>query len=152
MVLSLQYLRPATIALWVCMVAAGALATATAETWERTKCGSPASLPTSAQPDLITKWGEQVAAGAAKGVRPLPEYPRPQMIRDPTSTYTNLNGRWQFELATKSDSANPPFGVELNQTILVPFPLESCLSGAFKWPAYSQYMWCVCKVHPPSLS
>lgn len=34
-----------------------------------------------------------------------------------------------------------PFGVTLNQTILVPFPLESCLSGAFRWPLYSRFLW-----------
>ena len=63
------------------------------------------------------------------------------MTRDPKSTYTNMNGLWQFELAAEADGANPPFGVELKQTILVPFPLESCLSGAFQWPTYSKYMW-----------
>jgi len=52
-----------------------------------------------------------------------------------------MNGLWQFELAAEADGANPPFGVELKQTILVPFPLESCLSGAFQWPTYSKYMW-----------
>ncbi len=69
----------------------------------------------------------------------LQEYPRPQMVRDPSSTYVNLNGLWEFELA--SGFSDPiPFGRTLNQTILVPFPLESCLSGAFSWPTYSKWM------------
>jgi hypothetical protein len=32
-------------------------------------------------------------------------------------------------------------GKTLNQTILVPFPLEACLSGAFQWPSYSKFLW-----------
>ena len=35
----------------------------------------------------------------------------------------------------------PPVGRTLNQTILVPFPLEACLSGAFAWPLYSHWFW-----------
>ena len=34
-----------------------------------------------------------------------------------------------------------PFGKTLNATILVPFPMEACLSGAFQWPLYSQFMY-----------
>ena len=34
-----------------------------------------------------------------------------------------------------------PFGATLNQTILVPFPLEACLSGAFAWPLYSRFVY-----------
>ena len=64
------------------------------------------------------------------------EYPRPQMTRD-ASTYTNLNGLWEFALAKGGDPI--PFGQTLSQTILVPFPLEACLSGAFAWPTYSKY-------------
>jgi len=60
-----------------------------------------------------------------------------QMQR-PLSTYTCLNGLWEFSLAEEGEA--PPFGQQLNQTILVPFPLESCLSGAFQWPLYSKWM------------
>ena len=41
------------------------------------------------------------------------------------------NGLWEFQLGSGFDE-DVPFGVTLNQTILVPFPLESCLSGAFQ--------------------
>lgn len=55
-------------------------------------------------------------------------------------TYNNLNGLWEFQLG---DGFNEPvpFGKTLNQTILVPFPLEACLSGAFQWPLYSKFLW-----------
>ena len=47
--------------------------------------------------------------------------------------------QWEFELAAGFDDTLP-VGRTLNQTILVPFPLESCLSGAFRWPTYSTHM------------
>ena len=62
-------------------------------------------------------------------------YQRPQMTR-PDATAVVLNGLWEFQLAAAGDA--PPFGTTLTQTILVPFPLESCLSGAFQWPTYSK--------------
>ena len=58
----------------------------------------------------------------------------------PAATYANWNGLWEFQLGNGWGEA-PPFGQTLNQTILVPFPLESCLSGAFRWPAYSHWLW-----------
>jgi hypothetical protein len=62
----------------------------------------------------------------AKDVDPknvLPEYPRPQMERQ---RWLNLNGVWQFQPATKDETR--PSG-PLSRTILVPFPVESALSG-----------------------
>ena len=41
--------------------------------------------------------------------------------------YTNLNGLWEFQ--SIKDAQTPTFGKQLNETILVPFPVESCLSG-----------------------
>src|SRR5579863_10638025 len=53
-----------------------------------------------------------------------PEYPRPQMVR---KEWLNLNGVWGFEITTTG--AQPTvFGTE----ILVPFPVESALSGVMK--------------------
>src|SRR5690606_5928841 len=54
----------------------------------------------------------------------LPEYPRPQLVRD---TWQNLNGVWEF--ASASDLSNPPVGQTLDERILVPYPVESALSG-----------------------
>ena len=43
------------------------------------------------------------------------------------NTWVNLNGLWEWEPTT--GGASPPFGQTLNGSILVPFPVESCLSG-----------------------
>ena len=100
--------------------------------WARTLCGSPSKTP---QSDIITQWG---AAITPDSVATAFGYPRPQMMR-PDATHTSLSGLWEFELASGFDDALP-VGRTLNQTILVPFPLEACLSGAFRWPAYSMHM------------
>ena len=68
---------------------------------------------------LSTPWTDSVSTTA-----PLPEYPRPQLRR---RDWLSLNGRWQYEPA-ESEQA-PPFGHELAETILVPFPVQSPLSG-----------------------
>jgi hypothetical protein len=55
------------------------------------------------------------------GEIPLPEYPRPQLVRE---SYINLNGKWNFEMLKK--------GAKLGgytKQILVPFSPESLLSG-----------------------
>ncbi len=80
------------------------------------------------QAPLMTPWAENIDPNHV-----LPEYPRPQMQR---SHWTNLNGLWQFQ-ATDSDN-NPPFQQNLQDTILVPFPVESALSGIM---AKIEQMW-----------
>jgi len=100
--------------------------------WRRTLCGSvrdPRNMT-----DIVTAFGAGVTPANA-----WPEYPRPQLTRDEATTFASLNGLWEFELAGALDA--PPFGRKLAQTILVPFPLESCLSGAYRWPAFS--LWTV---------
>jgi len=65
-----------------------------------------------------------------KGVDPknvLPEHPRPGLRRD---EWMSLNGLWEFAIAGEGDS--PPIGKRLSETILVPFPVESTLSGQGK--------------------
>jgi len=70
-------------------------------------------------PPLTTPWTRGVST-----VRPLPEYPRPQLER---SAWLSLNGQWQYEQGRPGQ--RPPFGRNLAQTILVPFPVQSPLSG-----------------------
>ncbi|HEU5471949.1 MAG TPA: AbfB domain-containing protein [Actinophytocola sp.] len=79
-------------------------------------------------PPLSTPWTAQVGPANA-----LPEYPRPQLVRP---DWQNLNGVWQF--APAAAGAAPPFGQNLAQSILVPFPIESALSGI---AAHSDRMW-----------
>src|ERR1700733_9406280 len=55
----------------------------------------------------------------------LPEYPRPQMVR---SVWRNLNGLWQYAITSRDATAPPSYVGQ----ILVPYPLESALSGVQK--------------------
>ena len=71
---------------------------------------------------LLTRWSKEVSP---KNV--LPEYPRPQLVRD---DWMNLNGLWEYSEAVAGDQ--PPVGKELKSRILVPFPIESALSGVMK--------------------
>ncbi|MFJ7771033.1 LamG-like jellyroll fold domain-containing protein [Streptomyces sp. NPDC097107] len=68
---------------------------------------------------LTTKWGDELDPK-----NPLPEYPRPQQVRD---KWKNLNGPWQFAAAEAGEQ--PVFGKDLDERIVVPFPVESQLSG-----------------------
>ncbi|MFJ7073601.1 LamG-like jellyroll fold domain-containing protein [Streptomyces sp. NPDC098781] len=68
---------------------------------------------------LTTKWGDKVDTK-----NPLPEYPRPQQVR---SKWKNLNGPWQFSGAEAGEQ--PVFGKDLDEKIVVPYPVESQLSG-----------------------
>ena len=70
-------------------------------------------------PALSTPWTSQVSTDA-----PLPEYPRPALQR---ARWMSLNGQWQYEAATRAEP--PPVGRSLAQTILVPYPVQSPLSG-----------------------
>jgi hypothetical protein len=71
---------------------------------------------------LMTRWAKDVSPK-----RVHPEYPRPQMVRN---DWLNLNGVWQLDFAKEADSL--PAGKELPERILVPFPVESALSGVMK--------------------
>jgi hypothetical protein len=70
-------------------------------------------------PTLATPWTSHVDRDA-----PLPEYPRPSLER---ARWMSLNGQWQYEAATPGQA--PPFRRALAQTILVPYPVQSPLSG-----------------------
>ncbi|MEV4947056.1 LamG-like jellyroll fold domain-containing protein [Streptomyces sp. NPDC053755] len=68
---------------------------------------------------LTTEWGDELDEK-----NPLPEYPRPQQVR---AKWKNLNGPWQFAGAATGEQ--PVFGKDLDERIIVPFPVESQLSG-----------------------
>ncbi|WP_430787706.1 AbfB domain-containing protein [Actinoplanes sp. G11-F43] len=81
-------------------------------------------------PPLTTPWTGQVST-----TNPLPEYPRPQMTRP---DWQSLNGEWEF-LNPATDAAGnvnrnaaPPIGQTLPERILVPYPVESALSGIMR--------------------
>jgi hypothetical protein len=74
------------------------------------------------QAPIMTKWAAQVSPDNA-----LPEYPRPQMVR---ADWLNLNGVWQYQPASVQDTV--PVGRKLPGEILVPFGVESALSGVME--------------------
>src|SRR5665213_1860594 len=82
---------------------------------------------------LAQKWQPKKAplmTRFAQDVNPnkvLPEYPRPQMVRN---KWLNLNGIWQYQPGT-SEIESLPQG-NLSSHILVPFPVESALSGVME--------------------
>ena len=77
---------------------------------------------------LLTRWAKDV-----RPENPLPEYPRPQLVRD---QWMNLNGLWQLAYGKAGEA--PPIGKALDQQILVPFPVESALSGVMR---HSDRLW-----------
>jgi len=70
-------------------------------------------------PPLSTPWTDDVSPANA-----LPEYPRPQLTRP---EWRNLNGLWEFAAAAPGEQ--PPIGRTLAEKVLVPYPIESALSG-----------------------
>jgi hypothetical protein len=69
------------------------------------------------QAPLMTRWAEQVGPDNA-----WPEYPRPQLVRP---DWVNLNGLWDYTITADTVDTAPVF----TGRILVPFPVESALSG-----------------------
>ena len=71
---------------------------------------------------IMTKW-----AASVDPKNPLPDYPRPQMVR---GDWLNLNGIWEYQSGAEGDAT--PFGKTLASEILVPFAVESALSGVME--------------------
>jgi len=77
---------------------------------------------------LKTRWTDSIQPHNV-----LPEYPRPQMVRE---KWMNLNGLWDYAIR--------PIGEPIDQydgEILVPFPLESSLSGVGKPLQPNEILW-----------
>jgi hypothetical protein len=94
-----------------------------------------AAAPTSAEPwkpkqaPLMTRWAKDVDPA-----RPLPDYPRPQMTRE---KWLNLNGLWDYAIRPKAEAQPTKFEGE----ILVPFPVESALSGVMEKVGADNRLW-----------
>jgi len=69
---------------------------------------------------LMTRWAKDVTPEKAH-----PEYPRPQLTRQ---QWLNLNGLWDYAIVPKTESKPDKF----DGKILVPFPVESALSGVMR--------------------
>lgn len=79
---------------------------------------------------LRTRWGKEVSPSNA-----LPEYPRPTMVRQ---EWQNLNGLWDYAVTDKSADQKPATWAG---KILVPYPIESALSGVMKTFKPDQRLW-----------
>lgn len=98
----------------------------------------PAAAQT-APSHLRTRWAADVSP-----THPWPEYPRPQLVR---AAWKNLNGPWQYAI-TDSAAATP---AHWDGTILVPFAVQSQLSGVQRAVTDSQALWYHRTFAPPDL-
>lgn len=78
---------------------------------------------------LVTRWAADVTPENA-----WRDYPRPQMVRD---AWGNLNGRWDYAVAPRTAPAPASYA----GAILVPFPIESKLSGVGHVVSPTERIW-----------
>ena len=78
---------------------------------------------------IKTKWAEQIDPQNV-----LPEYPRPQLER---TDWVNLNGEWEYAIKPKGEVEPNSF----DGNILVPFAVESSLSGVQKEVGENNELW-----------
>jgi hypothetical protein len=98
-----------------------------------------------AAPDQATTWSGKVAPLATPWTAKVspdnawPDYPRPQLARPSLEQpqWMNLDGLWQY--APGDGKAAPPFGKALPGKVLVPYPVESVLSGVQKHSDFMFY-------------
>ncbi|MBW9092193.1 glycoside hydrolase family 2 [Microbacterium jejuense] len=90
---------------------------------------------------LLTPWADALDPDA-----PLPEYPRPQLVR---GDWKNLNGRWDYAIAPLRADAGDPVAVDdpaspplaWDGRIVVPFSPETALSGVGRTLRADQTLW-----------
>lgn len=80
---------------------------------------------------ILTTWGENLDY-----LKPHPEYPRPQLER--SDNWKNLNGLWKYTIVDKEISSIPQ---AWDGDILVPFAVESALSGVGKSVNKEEALW-----------
>lgn len=85
---------------------------------------------------MLTRWGRDLDPD-----RPLPEYPRPQLVRD---GWVNLNGRWEHAFTSTPDRP-----LTWDGEIVVPFSPEATLSGVGRQLQPDEWLWYRRRVDPP---
>ena len=80
---------------------------------------------------LMTTWGEGLTPETA-----WRDYPRPQMVRD---NWANLNGEWDYAITSVTNTPGLPTAWQ--GKILVPFALESALSGVGRLLKPDEFLW-----------
>lgn len=78
---------------------------------------------------LTTRWAKEAMCDS-----PLPEYPRPQMVRE---NWVNLNGMFDYAIT----DADAKWCESFEGEIRVPFAIESCLSGVCKRISAKDRLW-----------
>ena len=94
--------------------------------------------PQQQKSQYLTKWGRSLSEDSV-----LDEYPRPQLVRD---QWQNLNGKWSYAIAPK----RAPQPQHWDGEILVPFCIESALSGVARTLAPSERLWYQRRFNRPS--
>ena len=93
--------------------------------------GLAASGYEKAMSPLMTTWGDKVTPeNAWRG------HPRPQMVRE---GWTNLNGEWDYAVTSVTNTSGRPR--IWNGKILVPFAIESALSGVGRLLNPDEFLW-----------
>ncbi|WP_059040497.1 glycoside hydrolase family 2 protein [Paenibacillus rubinfantis] len=82
---------------------------------------------------LKTRWAKEIDP-----LQVLPEYPRPQMVRE---RWMNLNGLWEYAIRPKEGDSGPEQVKDYDGSILVPYPLESALSGVNQPLQPDEWLW-----------
>lgn len=142
-------MRRHTLPVALCLVVASTVAS-----------DATASEPPTAERAPTTTLRTRFAADVDRD-RPLPEYPRPQLVR---GTWLNLNGLWDYAITTdqpepppansatgtypdaRIEPLDPGTGLPLrsfwnSRGICVPFPIESALSRVQQPVAPNQTLW-----------
>jgi len=78
---------------------------------------------------IMTRWASEVTPASVHQ-----EYPRPQVVR---KEWLNLNGLWEYAISPRNEDC--PAGWD--GRILVPFPIESALSGVMSRVGTEERLW-----------
>ncbi|MBC8869346.1 MAG: glycoside hydrolase family 2 [Planctomycetes bacterium] len=89
---------------------------------------------------IMTRWADDVDPD-----NPLPDYPRPQLVRN---NWVNLNGLWDYAVTRVND----PQPTEFEGQLLVPFCIESALSGVKRKFTRDDRLWYSREFTPPALA
>ena len=82
---------------------------------------------------IMTEWAEKVDPN-----NPLPEYPRPQLVR---ANWLNLNGLWDYAVTPRGQTPEAGSPTKWDGKILVPFCMESALSGVKRQLLSTERLW-----------
>ncbi|MBM4000090.1 MAG: hypothetical protein FJ297_11235 [Planctomycetes bacterium] len=125
-------LRRARAVLWASVLVVTALRTDGARTQDTAGTGwKPAG------DKIMTRWAKAIDPNKVYA-----EYPRPQLRRE---AWTNLNGLWRYAVVPKEDERP----AEFPGSILVPFAIESGLSGVATTVGPDRALWYQTKFRAP---